>query len=219
MSTITIRLAADKLVPLRELAAATAAAVQPDATEHKIVERGRPIGHFSRQGEVRQAHERQLLTMIAAGTVIARSLLSRAPWATVEWLDGDADKCGLTFDDARVFCRSLMIDVQPLEVPVTAKPATEPSQAPKPAAQHDNSWKELARQTARSIYQQRKKIGTTPNLLIVADEVADIFRKDGVRGPKGAPLTGASIKRHALQGHDMTSAADRLRSTLIARGK
>ena len=88
-----------------------------------------------------------------------------------------------------------------------------------PAVGAANDWKQVARDEARRIRKDRKGLGWTPNLVILSEEVATLFLARGINGPNGLALTGAYIKRWALQGHGITNDADRLRSTLNARGK
>ena len=86
-----------------------------------------------------------------------------------------------------------------------------------PAA-HD--WQVLAREEARSIRKDRaERLGTAPSLAVLGDEVAKHFRTRGINGPNGHPLTGAYIKRHALQNQGITSPADKLRAMGKHRGK
>ena len=89
----------------------------------------------------------------------------------------------------------------------------------EPIAGAASDWKQFARDEARRIRKDRKGLGWTPNLMILGEEVAALFLARGINGPNGHALTGAYIKRWALQGHGITNDTDRLRSTLNARGK
>ena len=95
----------------------------------------------------------------------------------------------------------------------TAEPA--PCVLPKPS--RDEAWKQHARAAANSIIDREKARDLYPSQIRIADEVAADLRKRGVFGPDGKPLSGATIKRHALKG--MSSAAKKAQSTNIKRGK
>lgn len=66
----------------------------------------------------------------------------------------------------------------------------------------------IARYAARDLY---------PPQAAIADEVAADLRKRGIFGADGKPLTGATIKRHALRG--ISSATKKAQSTTLKRGK
>ena len=101
-------------------------------------------------------------------------------------------------------------------------PAPQP-QAAAPEPQHHPKtppeWIELARKRAREIIDRQAGKDLFPSLDDVADEIARAFRADGVHGAAGKPLTGAYIKRHALQGTGISSAKGRQLSTAPRRGK
>ena len=98
------------------------------------------------------------------------------------------------------------------EQTATAGPLTAPDK-PAPAGGAVEDWQEAARDEAKRIRTDRAaRLGTAPSLEVLGDEVARVFRSRGVTGPNGHPLTGTYIKRHALQGHGITSPADKLRS-------
>ena len=88
-----------------------------------------------------------------------------------------------------------------------------------PAVGAASDWKQLARDEARRIRKYRKGLGWTPNLVILSEEVAALFLARGINGANGHTLAATYIKRWALQGHGVTNDANRLRSTLNARGK
>ena len=90
---------------------------------------------------------------------------------------------------------------------------------PKARPMGDDDWRELARYEARRIRKYRKGLGWTPNLVILSEEVAALFLARGINGANGHTLAATYIKRWALQGHGVTNDANRLRSTLNARGK
>lgn len=95
----------------------------------------------------------------------------------------------------------------------------EPKSAPTSTATAALDWQTQARDEARRIRTERAKRGLFPPLEVLGDEVARTFRECGINGTNGHPLTGAYIKRHALQGHGITNDTDRLKAALNARGK
>ena len=98
--------------------------------------------------------------------------------------------------------------------------STDPAPAGGAVTRAAPDWQELAREEAKQIRTDRAKLlGTFPNLGVLGDEVAQIFRSRDITGTNGHALTGAYIKRHALQGHGITSPADKLRSMKKHRGK
>lgn len=78
-------------------------------------------------------------------------------------------------------------------------------------------WKELAKVMANEVIKSRKANDLYPNQIDIANDIARQFRKDGVVGSNGKPLTGSYIKRHALKG--ISSAVVKRASTKILRGK
>lgn len=81
------------------------------------------------------------------------------------------------------------------------------------------AWLELARIKAREIIQRQAKRDLYPSQEVVADEIAADFRKRSppIVGADGKPLSGATIKRHALRG--ISSAIKKARSTSTYGGK
>ena len=105
------------------------------------------------------------------------------------------------------------------EQTATAGPLTAPDK-PAPAGGAVADWQEAARDEAKRIRTDRAaRLGTAPSLEVLGDEVAKVFRAREITGPNGHPLTGAYINRWALQGHGVTSPADKLRSIGKHRGK
>lgn len=78
-------------------------------------------------------------------------------------------------------------------------------------------WKAKAQSRAAEIISRQKELDLYPNQQDIADEIAREFRLDGVVGADGKPLSGSTIKRHALGG--ISSAQSRQLSTSIRRGK
>jgi hypothetical protein len=70
----------------------------------------------------------------------------------------------------------------------------------KAESKRGDAWKAEALEKAKNIIARQGEKGLHPNLLTIADEIANDWRSQGKHGPKGTPLTGAYIKRHALQG-------------------
>jgi hypothetical protein len=95
----------------------------------------------------------------------------------------------------------------------------EPQPAPTEAGLPDDAWKEEARAQARAIIERQAAMDWHPNLVVIADEIAKEWRKLGKFGPKGMPLSGGYIKRHALQGHGIGNNRKTIISTSKGRGK
>jgi hypothetical protein len=81
----------------------------------------------------------------------------------------------------------------------------------------DDAWKLKAQNQAREIIKRQKAKDLYPNRIDIADEIANEFRKKGIFGTSGKPLTGETIKRHALKG--ISSAKAKQLSTAITSGK
>lgn len=83
----------------------------------------------------------------------------------------------------------------------------------------DDSWLELARNEARRMIERQAERDLYPSQENIADVIAADFRKrkPPIVGADGKPLSGASIKRHALKG--ISSAKKKALSTSIKRGK
>ena len=78
-------------------------------------------------------------------------------------------------------------------------------------------WVPRARTRAEEIVSRQRKLDLYPSQLAIADEIAREFRRDGAVGADGKPLSGETIKRHALKG--ISSAQGKQLSTAIRRGK
>lgn len=61
-------------------------------------------------------------------------------------------------------------------------------------------WKRQARNRAEEIILEQSNRDLYPSQEAVADQIAHEFRKSGIVGSGGKPLTGSYIKRHALKG-------------------
>lgn len=89
----------------------------------------------------------------------------------------------------------------PNEFPVN-KGTAEPAKAIRKteSAPLPDSWVEMARAKAREFIKTQAERDLYPSQNTIADAVAREFRAVGVVGREGKPLSGATIKRHALQG-------------------
>jgi len=116
-------------------------------------------------------------------------------------------------DDVRFSAASL----RHLAAGVDANEAAEPAPAVVPKPSGDEAWKEQARAAAVAIVKRDAARDRYPPQSRIADEVASDLRKRGVFGPDGKPLSGGTIKRHALRG--ISSATKKAQSTTITRGK
>lgn len=85
------------------------------------------------------------------------------------------------------------------------------------ASAGNEPWKEKARACAYEIIKRDGAKDLYPSQVAIADEIARQFRRAGVKGTDGKPLTGAYIKRWALTG--ISSAQSKLVSTVIRQGK
>lgn len=156
----------------------------------------------------------------------------RASWRTFdsfEAIDGIRMRYtkGMLTDDEPDFetvpddCRVVGYDVHALAdeycAPEDAPQAATP--APVVAGSPDDGevWKVKARDRANDIIKRQQERDYYPSQENIADKIAREFRKDGIVGAGGKPLTGAYIKRHALKG--ISSAKGRQLSTSIRRGK
>ncbi len=61
-------------------------------------------------------------------------------------------------------------------------------------------WIDAAQKIAREYIAETKKIDTYPSQQTIADHVAKKLRTNSIFGVSGKPLTGESVKRHALKG-------------------
>jgi hypothetical protein len=97
----------------------------------------------------------------------------------------------------------------------------EPKQPPKKpthrAPASNEALFEQARKSAIELIESYRKRDLYPNLETIADQVANEFRKSGLTGAMGKPVTGAYLKRHALKG--ISSATVKQLSTAKRRGK
>lgn len=126
----------------------------------------------------------------------------RTPLTTIEY-----------FNDWRMSCGGCLLKNPPLDESVA-------DSLPRKALNLLNdSWKADAREQAKSIIARQGKKDLHPNLDAIADEIAKNWRSHGKFGPKGTPLSGAYIKRHALQAHGIAINRKTIISTAKGRGK
>jgi hypothetical protein len=95
------------------------------------------------------------------------------------------------------------------------------SPAPLPAATAEPRATPLlvleAQKIAREIITRQRKRDLYPSQVNIADEIAQNFRKRGLHGTGGKPISSGTIKRWALKG--ITSQQVKQLSTAITRGK
>jgi hypothetical protein len=101
----------------------------------------------------------------------------------------------------------------PDQAPGTSKTVPKPLQR----GQIEPDWVKLAQERARVIIKRKAERDLFPSQQDIADEIAKEFRKEGIFGVEGKPLTGSTIKRHALKG--IGSGSFKARSTKLKQGK
>ena len=103
------------------------------------------------------------------------------------------------------------------QVAAPAQTAATPAPVETENASGATEWKAKARAQAAEIIKRQGEKDLYPSIIDIADEIARDFRRDGVMGASGKPLSGGYIKRHALKG--ISSAISKQLSTTIRRGK
>jgi hypothetical protein len=101
----------------------------------------------------------------------------------------------------------------PNPAPGTSKTVPKPVQR----GQIEPYWVKPAQERARAIIKRKAERDLFPSQQDIADEIAKDFRKEGIFGVEGKPLTGSTIKRHALKG--IGSGSLKARSTKLKQGK
>ena len=86
-----------------------------------------------------------------------------------------------------------------------------------PAPVVASEWVMQAQTRAKEIVKESRARDFYPSQENLGDQIASEFRKAGITGADGKPLSGATIKRHALKG--ISSATGKQLSTTIGRGK
>ena len=162
-------------------------------------------------------------------------LRSRAIWSiafSARDIDSPTESPGMTPNDEHevtawleVFRRSALVYarvVGDLHLIECFQPPPPDAAAPMPAgaiptpAIADDEWKDKARDAARGIVKRATALGQYPSQKALADEISRDFRTRGIVGADGKPLSGATIKRHALKG--ISSAMKKAQSTTLSRG-
>jgi hypothetical protein len=158
----------------------------------------------------------------------ALNITGRAEWRTIDgfepadsfagelcrftrWQLSDTEPDIVTTLDA---CRVTGWDIHSLADAYIDKPAPAQSlSSPAP----DEAWKTKAQDRAREIIKDLRERDLYPSQKNLAHLISVEFRKAGIIGTDGKPITGAYIKRHALKG--ISSATGKQFSTTIGRGK
>lgn len=129
--------------------------------------------------------------------------------------------CPVLLAEVAAFLATAGFDVPEQMRALALVPAEPMLLTPAPAAAEPpiigEDWKEKARDRARAILKRAAALDLYPSQADIADEIAADFRKHGTFGADGKPLSGASIKRHALSG--ISSAKKKAQSTTVKRGK
>ena len=112
---------------------------------------------------------------------------------------------------------ALKAHIVALKASIDTKKPPAPTVVAESASGGDEPWKEKARARAYEIIKRDREKDLYPSQMNIADEIAKEFRRDGVMGTDGKPLTGAYIKRWALTG--ISSAQSKLASTVTRWGK
>ena len=122
-------------------------------------------------------NEERLASLEGSLPAFAEILRRRLPRGTQWYLDTEADHTGRVTSDG--------------QEQGSAKPAPTKS-----------GWMEEARKVAVTLIERYAARDLYPPLGRIADEVAKDLRSRQVFGASGAPLSGGTIKRHALRGLD-----------------
>lgn len=85
------------------------------------------------------------------------------------------------------------------EVKAIESGQTQKQRKAPPKHSETKSWQEQARQIANELDQRDASVGAHDSITSMAERVAIEMRNRGINGPRG-PLSGATIKREALQG-------------------
>jgi hypothetical protein len=153
--------------------------------------------------------EKELLNAAKSGTLPVKDAMTFGPHP---YPVGYALKTAMvTVDDLQRFVsdRGLSVIVE------TTEPQTLPVLTA--GALGGVEWVEKAQICAREIIKRQRDKDLYPDQIAIADEIANEFRPAGIVGADGKPLSGATIKRHALKG--ISSATGKQLSTTIRRGK
>lgn len=111
----------------------------------------------------------------------------------------------------KLFGAAVAIGTAPAQEALTPKPVVTVG------VLDDEAWKSKARERAAEIIKRQREKDLYPSQEDIADEIAREFRVAGIVGTDGKPISGAYIKRHALNG--ISSAQGKQLSTRTGRGK
>lgn len=91
------------------------------------------------------------------------------------------------------------------------KPTVAAATAHVPQGATKNDWRDIARTIADELDTRDEKAGASGSITDIAERVAKEMRARKINGPQGMPLSGATVKREALQGGRWTRPRDRNR--------
>lgn len=145
-------------------------------------------------------------------TVRSASTLSEEPFVQGEALW----RLVVTPGDARPYLAARQIGLRITDDAQGEQQAVATAGAKPPA-----EWKDKARERAMEIIAEHKKMDTYPSQEAIADQIAREFRisKPMIVGADGKPLSGATIKRHALAGSGISSDVRSPKHIQANRGK
>lgn len=171
--------------------------------------------HYQMDKSQRRTFLDEVQSVIANGKMVSRSEVTARPLSVASGIDGASPL--VTVSD---FNQWLQSEGRPYVAmaPVPVAPApTHAVETTRRLAAVDDEWKQQAREAARAFIKREADQDRYPPQLAVADHVAADFRTRGIVGAAGKPLTGATLKRHALRG--ISSATKQAQSTVRKRGK
>lgn len=158
------------------------------------------------------------------GELIHRTTHLPPPAAPMQWLEYWIDPqtfldwlAGHGLEPSRFIAAWCKANGVKIEGAAPTPRADAAPQAAAPEAKAAPEWQTLAQKRAREIIREYKQKGWYPPQGAIADTIASEFRRDSIMGSDGKPLSGATIKRHALKG--ISSAIGRQLSTSPRRGK
>ena len=203
------------IVSLADLISATAAAVEPDAKNYTVIERGempdesRARGTYSPRLLCAGLHRVALVDLIDSQKITPRSVRSRAPYMGYERIDADwartSKAYGLVVSEVKVFCEELAVNysdvLKLLGIEVEAQSIELEQATPAPAK------RVLASEVQDStILDAIRKAGNNPLAL-----PKNPSGKSGVKASVRAALVGKSPPFPKV-GRQFDKAWDRLRS-------
>lgn len=207
-----------RFIPSAALWQAVCLSLNTEPDEHLKTDATRPQGNHSRlpaeygdRLKVCQANTSTQGPIHPKGTLNRGMLTSPHCPVALSEIAAFATECGWTIPD----------EMRALAPPPSGAPLVAPAPSPAVSNKPDRppAWIALAQTKALEIIKRQKVNDLYPSQIAIADEIAATFRDEApqVVGVSGKPLTGETIKRHALKGID--SAQGRQLSTAIGRGK